>query len=313
VSVRVSVVIPVRNDMQRLRTLLESLSLNTVEHEVVVVDNGSQDSSVGVARNAGAFVLEFPAINVGALRNRGVDASVGDILAFVDSDHEVPSDWLENGIARINESPSVAACGAHYLPPVNGTWVQKTWAIHRLRGPSPATVSWLGSGNLFVKRDAFLKIGGFREELVAAEDVDLCYRLGKSGGQIILDKRIANIHHGEPRTLSDFVRKEYWRGSSGLRAWCSNGFPLRDVPSFLWPLWHLVLGVLAIGLAIVFGVFPSKEGALALSVVCLMWFVPAMLLSLKTCITERQPSSIAKLTILYFAYGVARAGALFKS
>jgi glycosyltransferase involved in cell wall biosynthesis len=310
----VSVIVPVKNDSERLGRCLASLNRLPNRPEIVVVDNGSTDGSAQVASSMGANTLICPGLKVGALRNRGVASSHGSILAFVDSDHEVPEDWVEQGLAVLAEGSGVVACGAYCLPPQNGTWVQKVWAIHRLRGTARNdAIEWLGAGNLFVLRSAFEAVGGFREDLVAAEDVDLCHRLQGGSGRIVCDKKIRNIHHGEPKTLRDFVRKEYWRGSSGLRAWAIQGFPARDLPSFLWPLWHLVLGLIAVGLLIWTAFHPSRLCVEAWLVSMAFWVVPSILLSSKTCLQEREITKLPQLAILYFAYGLTRAMALFKA
>ena len=309
----VSVIVPVRNDSKRLETCLASLNRLSNRPEIIVVDNGSTDDSARVAEALGARTLVYPGLKVGSLRNRGVEQSSGIVLAFVDSDHEVTEDWLERGLEVLSEASDVVACGSHYLAPPDGTWVQRTWAIHRLRGPSRVeAIEWLGSGNLLVKRTAFEAIGGFREDLVAAEDVDLCHRLIQNSGRIIGDRTIRSIHHGEPKTLSDFVRKEYWRGSSGLKAWVSQGFPLRDLPSFLWPMWHALFCLLTVLLLLVLFIRPSGIGFIAWFVCFGLWIVPSVLLAIKTCVAENRISEVHRLATLYFVYGMTRAAALFK-
>ena len=307
-----SIIVPVRDDARRLECCLESLKHLNGKCELIVIDNASQDDSVTVATKCGATVLVYPDIRVGALRNRGTEVSAGRILAFVDSDHEVTADWLTTGQQVLQSDPNIVAVGSHYLPPAHGTWVQTVWAIHRLRGPDRCEVDWLGSGNLFVRREAFERIGGFREDLIAAEDVDLCHRLRQLGGIIVCDKRIRNIHHGEPATLLAFIRKEYWRGSSGVKAWISQGFPLRDLPSLLWPLWHLVGGFVLAAIVIVAIVYMDTTWRTIAAIAMLAWLLPAILLSVRTCIVERRIASIPALAVLYFAYGLARAAALFR-
>jgi glycosyltransferase involved in cell wall biosynthesis len=310
----VSVIVPVKNDSERLGRCLASLNRLPSRPEIVVVDNGSTDGSAQVASSMGANTLICPGLKVGALRNRGVASSHGSILAFVDSDHEVPEDWMQQGLAVLAEGSGVVACGSHYLPPQNGTWVQKVWAIHRLRGAARNDdIEWLGAGNLFVLRSAFEAVGGFREDLVAAEDVDLCHRLQAGSGRIVCDKNIRSIHHGEPKTLRDFVRKEYWRGSSGLRAWAIQGFPSRDLPSFLWPLWHLILGLVSVGLLTWTAFHPSRLYVMAWLVSVAFWVSPSILLSTKTCLQGREIAKLPQLALLYFAYGLTRAMALFKA
>jgi GT2 family glycosyltransferase len=173
-------------------------------------------------------------------------------------------------------------------------------------------VDWLGAGNLFVRRDAFEKVGGFSETLVAAEDVDLCHRLREQGGKIVCDHGIRSVHHGEPKTVWHFLRKEYWRGSSGVRAWIAQGFPLRDAPSLVWPVWHLVFGLIGlICLAVaVFGL--DRNWMLAGLLACLAWFAPSGMLAVKTAWETGNAKSVLALWWLYFLYGIARAAALFR-
>ena len=307
-----SIVVPVRNDAKRLGTCLNSIRSYAPSVKVYVIDNGSTDGSGEMAGELGATVIRCPGLRVGALRNRGCEKSSSDFIAFVDSDHEVTSDWLEKGLEILLQDESIVAAGSHYLAPPDGTWVQTTWAIHRLRGPKRGDVDWLGAGNLFVRRDAFEKVGGFREDLIAAEDVDLCHRLRQLGGRIVCDKRIRNIHHGEPKTLIAFLRKEYWRGSSGVKAWISQGFPLRDLPSLLWPLWHFVGGVVFAALAITAIISMERTWATLVAVSLFAWILPSVLLSVRTCLSEKRTTSIPALAVLYFTYGIARAAALFK-
>lgn len=308
----VCIVVPVRNDAKRLGTCLNSIRSYAPNVEVYVIDNGSTDGSGEMAEELGASVMRCPELRVGALRNRGCKRSSSEFIAFVDSDHEVTSDWLEQGLEILLQDESIVAAGSHYLAPPDGTWVQTTWAIHRLRGPKRSDVDWLGAGNLFVRRDAFEKVGGFREDLIAAEDVDLCHRLRQLGGRIVCDKRIRNIHHGEPKTLTAFLRKEYWRGSSGVKAWISQGFPLRDLPSLLWPLWHLVGGVAFATLAITAIVSMERTWATLAAISLFAWVLPSVVLAVRTCLLEKRTTSIPVLAVLYFAYGLARAAALFK-
>jgi GT2 family glycosyltransferase len=162
---------------------------------------------------------------------------------------------------------------------------------------------------MFVRRVDFDRLGGFREDLVAAEDVDLCVRMAAASGEIVQDMRLANVHHGEPATLWQFMRKEYWRGSSGLRAFFSHGTPWHELPSLAWPAYHLVLIALApvaAGWCFVSGE-PSWIAGWALALLS-----PSMALAVRTAITVRRVSAILPLAILYLSYGVARAAALFK-
>ncbi|HZL89048.1 MAG TPA: glycosyltransferase [Pirellulaceae bacterium] len=308
----VSVIIPVRNDAQRLAVCLASLrqqDYSADRCEVIVVDNGSSDESRDVARAYGARVLYYPNLRVGALRNRGVEQAQGEILAFVDSDHEVPTEWIRSGVQQLAADSGRAIIGSPCLAPANGTWVQRGWELHRLRDRQRRETTWLGTGNMFLRRADFDRLGGFREDLVAAEDVDLCVRFAAQSGRVISDMRVANVHHGEPRTLWQFFWKEYWRGSSGIRAFIAHGMPLHELPSLVWPLYHLLAGI-ALVAALVYGIW---VGSLLVPFTALVLFVaPALLLSVKTCWQVRRAASIPALAVLYLTYGLCRAAALFK-
>ena len=308
----VTVVIPVRNDARRLAVCLASLREQDYppdRYEVIVVDNGSTDDSRLIADEAGAKVLCFPGLRVGALRNRGVAEARGEILAFVDSDHEVPAGWIHSGTIQLTGDRSTNMVGSPYLPPSDGNWVQLAWSLHRLRDASRRDVRWLATGNLFMRRCDFDRIGGFNEDLVAAEDVDLCERLAQKSGKIVSDMRTANIHHGEPRTLRQFFRKEYWRGSSGIRGFIAHGMPLHEVPSLVWPLYHL-FALLGLLIAAGYGLMQASP-LYPLVALCVLLF-PSLALAVKTCIQVRRLSAVPALAVLYFVYGLSRAAALFK-
>ncbi len=87
------------------------------------------------------------------------------------------------------------------------------------------------------------------------------------GGRIVHDSRTANIHHGEPKNLRVFFKKELWRGSSGLKAWKSQGFPFRDLPSFIWPLWHLI-GLIALVINVILSCFDYRMVPYLLTNLC---------------------------------------------
>src|SRR5215212_9084481 len=93
----VSFIVPVRNDAERLERCLASIRRADYPHdrlELVVADNGSTDGSDRVAREAGALVLSLPRLRVAEMRNRAVAASRGDVIAFVDADHEIDPVWI---------------------------------------------------------------------------------------------------------------------------------------------------------------------------------------------------------------------------
>jgi glycosyltransferase involved in cell wall biosynthesis len=247
----VSFVIPVRNDAQRLRRCLSSIVRNDYPRELIeliVIDNESTDGSARAAREFSAIVLKVSGESVAALRNKGARAALGSVIAFVDADHEISGNWIETAVAVL-AAPDVAAAGAPYLTQPSPNWVQQQYDGLRTRPIRREEVSWLGSGNLAVKRAAFEAVGGFNPALTACEDVDLCNRLRLAGHRILADPDLRSVHFGDPQTLKAVFFGELWRGRDNLRVTFSGPRGLREWRSALIPIGELALltaGVIAL-------------------------------------------------------------------
>jgi hypothetical protein len=241
VAESVSFIVPVRNDAVNLERCLEAIRANTYPKdriEIIVADNGSHDRSREVAKRAGARTLELPGLTVGALRNAAVREAKGDILAFVDADHQIDANWLTHAVAALRE-PGTGAVGAPYAPPPQPTWVQEIYDGLRDHRCGRREVAWLGSGNLAVWRATFEASGGFDESLTTCEDVDLCARFRSRGYRILSDSRLRSVHYGDPASLGDVFRGELWRGRDNLRVTLRNFSVGRELPSVVMPLVYL--------------------------------------------------------------------------
>jgi glycosyltransferase involved in cell wall biosynthesis len=237
----VSFIVPVKNDAQRLRRCLASIANNTYPRELIemiVIDNHSTDGSGRVARDSGAVVLHG-AGSVAELRNRGARAALGTILAFVDADHEIDRHWIETATDVLLDS-NVAATGAAYLAQPCANWVQQQYDGLRDRPLARQDVPWLGSGNLAVKRSAFVAVGGFNADLTACEDVDLCNRLIAAGHRIVADPALRSVHFGDPRTLTALFFGELWRGRDNIRVTVRGPKTLRHLRSAAIPVYQLL-------------------------------------------------------------------------
>jgi GT2 family glycosyltransferase len=240
---RVSFVIPVRNDPVRLKNCLATIAACDYPREfvdVVVADNGSTDDTPAVAAAAGARVLSLPGIAVGEMRNRAAHAATGDVLAFVDADHELGPGWLRSATATL-QLPGVTAAGAPYLQPPNATWVQRCYDSFRDHSEGVFDTPWLGSGNLAIWRQAFLQAGGFDTTLETCEDVDLCQRLRRQGHTLKSDSGMRSVHMGDPKTLRAIFWGELWRGRDNLRVSFRGPLTPRDLPSVVIPVLTLLL------------------------------------------------------------------------
>ena len=201
---RLSVVVPVRDDADRLRRCLEALADSDVapdSYEVVVVDDASRSpDSAAVAEAAGARVLRLPA-NVGpaVARNRGAREARGEIVWFVDADCLAHRDAMGRVLSTLApESPYSATFGSYGPAPADPALVSR-WKnlahrhLHQEANPE-ATTFWSGCGA--VRRDLFLKFGGFDESYgrPCIEDVEFGMRLAAAGHRIRLDRELQVEH-----------------------------------------------------------------------------------------------------------------------
>jgi len=235
-----SVVIPVRDDAQRLRACLSSLRAQPggADVSVIVADNGSTDDSAAVARSFGGVVLDLPGVSVAQMRNRAVSRAQTVLVALVDADHLLSEGWLA-ACLQVMEDPTVAAAGAPYDSPRPGTWVQRAYDRFRSRATEREDTEWLGSGNLVLRREVFTTIGGFDESLETCEDVDLCNRLRRAGLRLVTEPAMRSVHLGDPATLRALFMSELWRGRDNVRVSLRGPLTWRALPSLV-----ITIGVL---------------------------------------------------------------------
>ena len=157
---------------------------------LVYVDSGSTDSSVAVARRAGALVVELdPASPFTAARARNAGAAaldgaghVPDYLQFVDGDCTLTPNWLESAVDFLNSTPQAAVVSGrlrecHPEVSIYNRLCDREW-------DTPVGRARACGGIAMVRRAAFEAAGGFRESLIAGEEPELCLRLRAAGWEV---------------------------------------------------------------------------------------------------------------------------------
>jgi glycosyltransferase involved in cell wall biosynthesis len=310
----VSFVIPVLNgerDVRRCLASIQELDVRPETVEVIVMDNGSTDRTQQIVRECGRLCVVVPGVHVGALRNQGVAQARGEFVAFVDVDVELTPGWLRHGLVVFREQGVVAA-GCFPGIPASATWVQEAWDAHQRRSQRtdrPFPVPWLPSMNLMVRRKDFLAIQGFDERLETAEDVDLCYRLGRRG-KVVCNPAMRAVHWGEAQDLRKFWRKERWRGAGNLDGVAFHGFRWDELPSLAYPLF-----VLLAALFVIVGTAADlyRHRWLLGPVSATLLMAPALALAVRTASRSKRPALAFRLFLLYLIYGLARACAMLNS
>jgi hypothetical protein len=304
----VSFVIPVRNGATHLGACLQSIRANAYPAsylEIVVIDNGSTDESNSVARAFGARVVaQASHAHVAALRNHGAAIARGQVLAFVDSDHEISPGWIRSAVDTLRRG-SVVGVGAPYHAPATGTWVQRKYDALRERRAGCVETEWLASGNMAVWRSTFDELGGFDTSLQTCEDVDFSRRARAAGCGLMSDERLKSVHLGDPPTLRAVFLSELWRGRDGLRASLRGPLSLRALPSAVIPV--LNLAALACAAA---GLLSASAAGLRLAAASLAVVAVFVSIHAARMAARCAPASlldVAQTWIVSCVYNVARA------
>ena len=180
---RVSVVIPTYNRAGFVREAIASvLQQDHPEVELIVVDDGSRDDTPAVVRGFGAAVRYVWQENrgVSAARNRGVAASIGDLIAFLDSDDLWAPGKVSAQVGYFEAHPEAQACHTDELWIRRGVRVNER-RIHRKQGGWQFLASLprclISPSAIMLRRGLWERLGGFDEGLPACEDYDLWLRL----------------------------------------------------------------------------------------------------------------------------------------
>ena len=211
-EVHVSVIIPLYNGERYLRQALDSvLNQSFAPFEVIVVNDGSTDGSSDILDTYGKRIVRIDQTNAGtaAARNAGVDASEGDLIAFIDQDDYWVEDKLEKQTSILSkDSDTQIAWGLvqQFMSPELSEGFRR-----RYRCQEEPVSGYLPSA-LLIRRKAFEQIGPFNTRWKIGEWADWYARYKQSGvlsENVPLIVTYRRIHEGNKGITMAEDRKEY--------------------------------------------------------------------------------------------------------
>ncbi|MDF1861589.1 MAG: TIGR04283 family arsenosugar biosynthesis glycosyltransferase [Verrucomicrobiales bacterium] len=216
---KLSVIIPTLNESECLSDTVEALR-NSLVHEIVVVDGGSSDSTVEIAKSAGCRVLENVEGGRTAQLNRGAEESHGTLLLFLHADTTVPALALKRMKIKMGGSDLLVGGGFARRFDSSSPVLAFTSRIAGLRGYLLGV--FLGDQGIFVRKDAFELLGGFDEEFGPGEDIDFSVRMKRLGKTVLISPPVVSsarrfTERGPwKQTLEDWkVGKEMYQRAKG--------------------------------------------------------------------------------------------------
>lgn len=208
-----SVIVPVFNDAQRLGLCLQALQQQTYaqdRYEIIVVDNGSQESPKRIVdRFAGCTLLNEHQPGSYAARNRGVFRAKGSVLAFTDADCIPQPDWLEQLVAHLTGGDNCQVVGGRI-------------AIFPAREHAPCAIELYdcvfglvqkdnveighhaATANMATRREVFDRVGPFNTQLKSGGDVEWGHRAHEAGSTLCyVDEAV--VQHTARSTWGDIL------------------------------------------------------------------------------------------------------------
>lgn len=178
-----------RNEGERLIACLDSLKA-TGDGPIVYVDSGSSDDSVAAARARGAEIVALDmtrpftaarARNEGLNRLREIAPELRFVL-FIDGDCALAPDWLAKAAAFLGAHSDVAVvCGRRRERFPEASLYNR---LCDLEWATPVGEALACGGDALMRIDAVEEVGGYRDDLIAGEEPELCVRLREAGHRI---------------------------------------------------------------------------------------------------------------------------------
>jgi glycosyltransferase involved in cell wall biosynthesis len=221
-SPKISVVVPVYNSEPTIGKLLESLARQRhPSYEVIILDDGSTDRTLELARSYGwVKAVALARGGPSRARNIGISMATGEYVAFTDGDCVLPPNWLQE-LERGFIGDEIAGSGGDQISPDDETKMgREIQDIFKLIGFVTGYIKTSDkfifvdhnpSCNSIYRKPVLEEIGGFDPELWPGEDVDLDFRITRKGYKLTYNPQ-AVVAHYRPSDLAGFRRMMFRYG-----------------------------------------------------------------------------------------------------
>lgn len=250
-QVKVSAIIPCRNEDRYIKTCLDSLAAQTYPREkmeILVVDGMSGDNTRQIVRayeegHSYVKMLDNPRRIIPVAMNIGIKNAKGDVVMKMDAHASYPKEYVSKCVRALRQygadnvggilitkpgrdtlqAHAIALCLSHWFGVGSSPFRRES----NLKNPREVDTVAFGC----YKREVFDKIGLYNENLVRSSDMELNIRLKNAGGKILLVPNITAYYYADP-TLAAF-----WNHNVRDGIWAT--YPLKFTPHLLRPR-HLI-------------------------------------------------------------------------
>lgn len=219
---KISIIIPVKNQENKIMDCLMALSKQTLKpYEIIVVDGHSTDNTVIITKKFSVKVIFENYSTIGGARQVGVENATGDYIAFTDADCIPEYNWLTNLMNGFDND--IVGVGGGVKNIGKGLWGESIGlALNTFLGSANSVQdrvfndtrfvkSISGCNSIYRKKDLLI-INGFNTSLSLNEDTEINKRLLRIGKLRYVPNAI--VLHNQNRTLMQFVKRIYYFGYS---------------------------------------------------------------------------------------------------
>lgn len=313
--IRVSVIIPCRNEERSIRECLDSLLMNDYPHdslEILVVDGMSEDSTRNIVES---YISKYPFLRflenpkkiAASALNIGIRSAIGEVILRADAHARYEKDYISKCVVALSRYGADNTGGIIRTLPREDSLVGRTIAevyshsfgvggSYFRTGSSEVREADTVAFGCWPKR-VFEKVGFFDERLARSQDIEFNLRLKKAGGKIILVSDIVSYYYA-PATLWGMVKHRFRDGiwvtyplKFGIRA-----FRLRHLIPLFFVLGLVVLIISSLVFGPIWWVFIFFSG---------LYFSVAVLVSFRRAIEKKKPEFIFLLPVCFFLVHVS--------
>lgn len=310
----ISVVTPSYNRADELDYLLQSLSLQTIDHstfESIISDDGSTDSTEALVnswKEKASFKIKYITQDnkgPGSARNYGLEESTGDLILFIDSDCEAHPKWIETIVKEYHKN-KFDSCGGPDGGKQDFTTLQKAidysmtsfFTTGGMRGHSEKMLSkfYPRTHNMGITRNTYQALGGFGN-LRHGQDIEYSHRIRKSGANIRFIKN-ALVYHRRRTSLKQFIKQVFNWGVARVN--------LGKIDLAMLELIHFLPSIAFLSTA--FLLIAMFKLGFSIIKVFLFFFLPLAVISLIGAFTKKDlgvfPLLLMVIPIQIFGYGI---------
>lgn len=203
----ISVIVPVYNSQNYIERCIESI-INQIyqDYELIIIDDGSTDNSYNICKKyltkKNVRLFHFSNGGLSFARNRGIEKASGEYITFIDSDDEIPNNYLQELFDTIqNDNSDVVSCSLTYIP---GPIIEHEKCIMKSNDYIRDVFYKKGLGDYSVaklyKTNLFNEIK-FKEGIIG-EDFEIFYRLFKNTNFVSITNRTTYYYHQNIGSIS---------------------------------------------------------------------------------------------------------------